>query len=43
MSRLIQYFKIRQVRKHMKDRIKVWLLSENVEERLPIAPFPAKQ
>lgn len=43
MSRLIQYFKNRQVRKHMKSRIKEWLLSEKVEEGLPIAPFPAKQ
>ena len=43
MTRLIQYFKNRQVRKHMKERIKVWLLSENVEGGLPIAPFPAKQ
>jgi hypothetical protein len=42
MSRLIQYFKNRQVRKHMKIRIKVWLLSESVEEVLPIAAFPVK-
>jgi len=32
MIRLIQYFKNRQVRKHMKNRIKVWLLSENIEK-----------
>ncbi len=43
MSRLIQYFKNRQVKKHMKNRIREWLLSEKVEEGLPIAPFPAKQ
>ena len=43
MSWLVQYFKNRGVRKHMKSRIKEWLLSEKVEGGLPIAPFPAKQ
>ena len=32
MSWLVQYFNNRRVRKHMKNRIKVWLLSENIEK-----------
>ena len=42
MSRLIQYFKNRQVKKHMKTRIEVWLLSEKIEEGFPISVLPAK-
>jgi len=43
MSRLIHYFKNRQVKKEVKIRIKEWLLSEKVEGRLEITSFPAKQ
>ncbi len=43
MSWLIRYFKNRQVRKHMKARMKEWLLSENLEERFSVLAFPGKQ
>jgi hypothetical protein len=42
MEWLVQYFKNRQIRKHMKKRIEVWLLPEKIEEALPGAAFPVK-
>jgi hypothetical protein len=42
MSRLIHYFKNRQVKKHIKIRIKEWLFSEKAEEAIPIAALPVK-
>ena len=43
MSWLIQFLRNRQVRKHMKARMKEWLCSESVEERFSIAASPVKQ
>jgi len=43
MSWLIQFFRNHQVRKHMRARMKDWLLSENNKERFSIAAYPAKQ
>jgi hypothetical protein len=42
MYRLIQYFKNRLVRKHMKNRINEWLLSERAQEGFPIGAIPVK-
>ena len=43
MRWLVQYFKNRQIRKHMKNRIEVWLSSDKIEETLPTAAFPLKR
>jgi hypothetical protein len=42
MYRLIQYFKNRLVKKHMKNRINEWLLSERAQEGFPIGAIPVK-
>jgi hypothetical protein len=42
MRWLVHYYKNRQIRKHMKKRIEVWLMSEKIEGALPGAAFPVK-
>ncbi len=42
MSRLFHYFKNREVRKEVKNRIEMWVVSERLKDTIPAALLQVK-